>query len=61
MFQIDILCKCYCIVFYIANDFMEPHLPGRKRLRSKEGDDVYSPGMFHKITFIFSLPIHFLF
>lgn len=53
MFQIYILCKCYCIVFYIANDFMEPHLPGRKRLRSKEGDDVYSPGMFHKITFIF--------
>ncbi|XP_060820291.1 maternal embryonic leucine zipper kinase-like [Bombus pascuorum] len=26
-----------------TNDFMEPHLPGRKRLRSKEGDDVYSP------------------
>lgn len=25
------------------NNFMEPHLPGRKRLRSKEEDDAYSP------------------
>ncbi|XP_054002994.1 maternal embryonic leucine zipper kinase-like [Hylaeus anthracinus] len=26
-----------------ANDFTEPHIPGRKRLRSKEPDDIYSP------------------
>nr|XP_012134964.1 PREDICTED: maternal embryonic leucine zipper kinase-like isoform X1 [Megachile rotundata] len=26
-----------------ANNFMEPHVPGRKRLRSKEVDDAYSP------------------
>ncbi|CAL7934142.1 unnamed protein product [Xylocopa violacea] len=26
-----------------TNNFMEPHLPGRKRLRSKEGDDACSP------------------
>ncbi|XP_076628518.1 maternal embryonic leucine zipper kinase [Colletes latitarsis] len=26
-----------------ANNFMEPHVPGRKRLRSKEADDICSP------------------
>ncbi|XP_043516246.1 maternal embryonic leucine zipper kinase-like [Frieseomelitta varia] len=26
-----------------TNDFTEPHLPGRKRLRSKDEDDGYSP------------------
>lgn len=29
-----------------ANDFTEPHIPPRKRLRSKDTDDALSPGEF---------------
>lgn len=43
----------YYIIVYLANNFTEPHLPGRKRLRSKDEDDGYSPGMFRKILFYY--------
>lgn len=38
---------------------MEPHVPGRKRLRSKDVDDAYSPGMFYKIVLITDALKHF--
>lgn len=52
IFQINIsiiISNYYCIIFHVVNNFMEPYLPGRKRLRSKDGDDICSPGMFYKL------------